>query len=192
MGALRSLLNALLGVLVRAGGRTQVGAGSRVRWWGLRARGGNRIRVGSGCIVNCRVDFDGDQGVVTIGDRAYLGKSQLVCRSGITIGDDVIMSWGVTVVDHDSHPLDWQQRSRDVADWMRGTKDWSHVTVKPVRIDAKAWIGFGATILKGVHVGEGAVIGAQAVVTRDVPPFAVVAGNPAKVVKSLEQQPVIA
>lgn len=186
---LRGALNALLGVLVRARCDTTAGARSRVRWWGLRACGGNAIRIGVDCIVNCRIDFDGTRGRVEIGDRCYLGKSQLVCHTGIRIGNDVIMSWGVTVVDHDSHALDWAHRSADVANWMRGTKDWNHVTIAPVRIEDRVWIGLGATILKGVHIGEGAVVGAQAVVTRDVPPFTVVAGNPARAVKTFQPNP---
>jgi len=97
------------------------------------------------------------------------------------------MSWGVTVVDHDSHSLNWTERQHDVADWTRGVKRWDSVTVRPVRIGNKTWIGFGASILKGVSVGEGAVVGANAVVTRDVPPYTVVAGNPARVVRQLKQ-----
>ncbi|MBV8923397.1 DapH/DapD/GlmU-related protein, partial [Bradyrhizobium sp.] len=55
----------------------------------------------------------------------------------------------------------------------------------PVVIADKVWIGFNASILKGVTIGEGAVVGACSVVTRDVPPFAVVAGNPARVIRTL-------
>ena len=58
----------------------------------------------------------------------------------------------------------------------------------PVRIDAHAWIGCNAIILKGVHIGEGAVVAAGAVVTRDVPPHAVAAGNPARIIRQLSAE----
>ena len=175
------------GFIVRQRADVRVGARSSVRWWSLGARSG-RLRIGSGSIIRCRVDFDSPTGKVQIGDRCFLGSSHLVCHTEITIGDDVIMSWGVTVVDHDSHSLSWGERQLDVADWRHGIKRWDAVSVRPVRIGDKTWIGFGASILKGVNVGEGAVVGANAVVTRDVPPYTVVAGNPARVVRQLKER----
>lgn len=188
MGRLIAVINTVLGWFMRRVGRVTAGSGSDVRWWGLRAaRHGGRVAIGRESIVRCRIDFDSPKGEVRIGDRCYVGASHFVCHTGISIGDDVIMSWGVTVVDHDSHSLNWTERQHDVADWMRGVKRWDSVTVRPVRIGDKTWIGFGASILKGVTVGEGAVVGANAVVTRDVPPYAVVAGNPARVVHQLKE-----
>ena len=57
------------------------------------------------------------------------------------------------------------------------------VPTRPIRIARNVWIGFGACVLPGVRIGEGAVVGARSVVTGDVPPGAVVAGNPARVVR---------
>jgi len=175
----------MIGLLVGRSGNVEMGSNSVVRWWGLRRCAGNRVRIGSDSIVRCRIDFDSPSGKVSIGDRCFVGASHLVCHSGITIGDDVIISWGVTIVDHDSHSPDWEYRRHDVRDWLRGEKNWSAVAVKPVIVGDKAWIGFGASILKGVNVGEGAVIGARAVVTKDVPRFSVAVGNPARVVRQL-------
>jgi len=168
----------------RASGRVSVGAQTRVNWLRLRARGGGRVAIGAASLVHCRVEFDTSAGQVTIGDRCFVGASLLVCHSGIHIGNDVIISWGVTIVDHDSHSLDPRQRRHDVDNWRRGHKDWTGVAVAPVQIGDGAWIGFGASILKGVRVGAGAVVGACAVVTRDVPANAVVVGNPARVVRA--------
>lgn len=185
MSVARRLIDALLSAWVRRRSRVTLAGVARVRWWSLRGMRGGSLHIGDGSIVNCRVAFDGPDGEVRIGARTYVGASLLVCRSGITIGDDSILSWDVTIVDHDSHTLDWEGRSHDVADWMAGTKDWSRIAVRPVTIGDKVWIGFGASILKGVTVGEGAVIAAKAVVTRDVPPYSLVAGQPARVIRTL-------
>lgn len=184
---LRRVLHALAARLVRRRLDVHVGMGSRIRWTRLVGQRVGHLRVGQGSIVNCRIDFDGPEGQVRIGDRCFVGASHLVCRESITLGDDVIISWGVTVVDHNSHALAWEQRRNDVSDWAQGKKDWSHVDIRPVVIHDKVWIGFGAYILKGVVIGEGAVIGAGSIVTRDVPAYTVVAGNPARPIKRINE-----
>ena len=68
------------------------------------------------------------------------------------------------------------------------SKDWSVVRTKPIRICDKVWIGMNAIILKGVTIGEGSVDAAGSVVTKDVSPWTVVAGNPARVVKYIESE----
>jgi acetyltransferase-like isoleucine patch superfamily enzyme len=186
IGRVSRLLGALEGVVARRSGRVKLGQGSVVRWRRLRACGTGQLSIGERSMVLCRIDFDSPAGRVLIGDRCYLGSSHLVCHTSITIGNDVIMSWGVTVVDHNSHSLNWAERAQDVNDWMQGRKSWTHVKVAPVVIADKVWIGFGATILKGVTVGEAAVVGACSVVTHDVPSYCVVAGNPATVVRKLK------
>lgn len=65
---------------------------------------------------------------------------------------------------------------------------WSHSASKPVVIEDNVWIGEYAAILKGVTVGKGSIVAAHAVVTKDVPPYSIVAGNPAVVVKGLEHE----
>jgi galactoside O-acetyltransferase len=72
-----------------------------------------------------------------------------------------------------------------VKDWYHGKKDWTHVEVKPVRICAKAWLGINVIVLKGVEIGEGAVVAAGSVVTKSVLPWTVVAGNPARVIRTI-------
>lgn len=182
----RRITNGLLKAVLRRGTSDRVGLQSSVNWWALRGTSGH-ICIGNDSVVRCRINFDHPNGVVSIGDRCFIGSSHLVCHSRITIEDDAIISWGVTIVDHDSHSIYRDKRRSDVVDWALGKKDWSSVPIEPVTIRAGAWIGFGASILKGVTVGEGAVVGARAVVTKDVPPYAVVAGNPARVVRQLNE-----
>ena len=104
------------------------------------------------------------------------------------------MAWGFTIYDHDSHSVNWDERMNDTVQEYEDvkkyndpifSKDWSKVNTKPIIINDKVWIGMNVIILKGVTVGEGAVIGAGSVVTRDIAPWSVVAGNPARVVKIL-------
>ena len=144
-----------------------------------------RVVIGEGSIVAARICADRPESEVRVGCRTYVGRSTIVCAKGVTIGDDVLISWGCQIVDHDSHALLWKDRASDVGDWYRGEKDWSRVSCAPVRIGDRAWIGFNALILKGVTIGEGAVVAAGSVVTRDVPPDTLVGGNPARVIREI-------
>jgi acetyltransferase-like isoleucine patch superfamily enzyme len=166
--------------------RVSCGHGSRLKWWGLRGNRGGNVEIGNHSMIGCRMMFDSPDGRISVGDRTYIGSSLLVCHTGISIGSDVLISWGVTIVDHDSHSLDWRVRSADVGDWMQGKKSWAGVVVREVLIGNRVWIGFGAIILKGVSVGEGAIVGAGSVVTRSVEPYSVVAGNPARLIRKLQ------
>lgn len=157
---------------------------------GLRMRAGDRVRIGPHSIVDASLRTDRSPAEIVIGERSFVsGGSLLVAAERVEVGDDVQISWDVTIVDHDSHALDFELRREDVLEWGAGRKDWTHVTVAPVKICDKAWIGFGATILKGITVGEGAVVGAKSVVTRDVAPWTVVAGNPAREIRRLDPRP---
>ena len=183
--AVRQFVNGILGWHVKKKVRLHLGTRSLLRYWGLRSQRTGTLSIGNDCIVRARFDFDGPDGQIQIGDRCFIGASHLVCRDRIQIGDDVVISWGVTVVDHDSHSTEWAHRQHDVRDWMLGEKDWTHVRVAPVIISNKVWIGFGASVLRGITIGEGAVVGANSVVTKDVMPYTVVAGNPAKCIKTI-------
>lgn len=150
------------------------------------AQGGN-LRCGNYSTIHCRFSFDRPDALIMIGSNCFIGRSHLVSANSILIGDDVIISWGVTIVDHNSHSLIWDHRKSDVSTWQRKVKDWSNVRIAPVVIERRVWIGFNAIILKGVTIGEGAIVGAASVVTRDVPPYTVVAGNPARIIRKLER-----
>lgn len=186
MRRLLHLIDALLGWPARRSGAVSIGRNAAVVWRRIRQVAGNRLSIGDSSIIQANIRFEDSGGEIRIGDRTYIGKSDLVCYRSIVIGDDVIMSWGITITDHDSHSLDWEHRRNDVLDWGKGQKDWAHVAHAPVVIRDKAWIGFNVSILKGVTIGQGAVVGACSVVTRDVPPYSVVVGNPARLVRKLD------
>ncbi len=136
-------------------------------------------------MLRARVLFDRSDAGLSIGDRTFVGNSTIVIARRIEIGDDVLIAWGCTIVDHDSHAVRFSDRKDDASNWYHGRKDWSRIDIKPVTIGDKAWIGLNAIILKGVTIGAGSVVAAGSVVTHDVPPHVLVAGNPARIVREL-------
>jgi acetyltransferase-like isoleucine patch superfamily enzyme len=116
---------------------------------------------------------------ITVGARSLIGEACVLRgQGGITIGDDVYLAPLVQMlaVNHVYHDT---------------TRPISHqgITAQGITVEDGAWIGAGALILDGVRVGRNAVVGAGAVVTRDVPPCTLVAGNPARVVRDLRADP---
>lgn len=156
------------------------------------------LEVGKGCFLQSQFIFEKDSGHIKIGDNVHIGfGTKLISVEGIEIGNDVIIAWDCTIYDHNSHSIYWSERKNDVRQECRDflesgnsiyQKDWSNVKTAPIVIKDKVWIGFGVTILKGVSIGEGAVIAAGSVVTKDVPAYTVVRGNPAVIVKNIVKE----
>lgn len=125
-----------------------------------------------------------------IGEDVYVGDDALIsCSSRIEIGSGTLIGHGAQLFDNDSHPVDPTERARQ---WRRiryGERLPFTVGEAPVTIGQRVWIGMNAVILKGVTIGDGAVVAAGAVVTRDVPPLTVVGGNPARVLRTLGAPP---
>jgi acetyltransferase-like isoleucine patch superfamily enzyme len=178
-------VDAILGWKSRLSGAVNIGRGSTIAWRRIRQVAGNTLSVGEDSIVHAEISFEETGGKVQIGDRTFIGRSRLICYRSLVIGDDVIMSWGITIVDHDSHSIDWMDRRNDVREWGAGRKNWERIAHAPVVVSDRAWIGFNVSVLKGVTIGEGAVIGACSVVTRDIPPYTLAAGNPARIIRAL-------
>ena len=107
---------------------------------------------------------------LTIGRGSYMNKSLIQCSSSILIGDNCAIAGDVLIQDTDFHPM---------LDEKGNEKPFS----KPIVIGNKVWICAKATILKGVTIGDGSVVAAGAVVTKDVPANSLVGGNPARVIK---------
>lgn len=117
-----------------------------------------RLQIGDGCFVGHNV-------AITIGDS-------------VEIGNHCLIAGGVRISDFDGHPMDAMKRRDDLP----ADRD----QVQPVMLGNDVWIGHSAVILKGVRIGDRAIVGARAVVTRDVPADATVVGNPARVIRSRE------
>lgn len=153
------------------------------------------LYIGSESVVNGTYVFEIESGKITIGDRSFIGGGMFICIEEIEIGNDVMFSWGCTVVDNNSHSIKWSERKDDVVNWKRGLdenkmgayKDWTNVKRAKVTIKDKAWIGFNSIILKGVTIGEGAIVGSGSVVSKDVPDWTIVAGNPAQIVRVIAE-----
>ena len=141
---------------------------------------GDRVRVYTWTAFNLEPG-----GFIEIGDDAILVGPVFMCAERITIGRRVLLSYNVTIADCDFHPRDPELRIRDaIANAPGGDRDRRPPLVaKPVVIEDDAEVGIGAIILKGVRIGAGSRVGAGAVVARDVPPGAVVEGNPARLVE---------
>ncbi len=154
------------------------------------------LTVGHGCILGGRYTFERETGQIRIGDRVHVGPgSTLISMSDIEIEDDVLIAWNVLLYDNNAHSIYWEERKNDVNDAYEcvkngkdalSNKDWSTVKTAPIKICSKAWICANCTVLKGVTIGEGAIVAAGSVVTKDVEPWTLVAGNPAEFKRKLE------
>ncbi len=113
---------------------------------------------------------------VAVGQSCKISSHTFICE-GVTIEDEVFIGHGVTFI-NDLYP-----RATTASGGLQTEDDWK---VIPTVVKQGASIGSGATILAGVTIGEQAIVGAGSVVTRDVPPRTVVAGNPARILRTLD------
>jgi acetyltransferase-like isoleucine patch superfamily enzyme len=105
----------------------------------------------------------------------------------IHIGDRVLIAHNVNIIDNISHPLDAQLRYNENFDFVRsGIHGDVDIKASEIIIEDDVWIGFNTMIMRGVKIGKGAIIGAGSVVTKDVEPWTVNAGNPLRCLRKLE------
>jgi acetyltransferase-like isoleucine patch superfamily enzyme len=183
-----SLLNSPLSLLLNNRfEHFKIDHSTNIKLW--RVRGGKDcyLDIKRNSLINSFITFEKSRSEIRIGEETFIGKSNLAVASKIIIGDNVLISSGVTITDHNSHSIVYSQRMTDVLDWKNNKKDWSNVVVKPITIADKVWIGFNSIILKGVTIGEGAIIAAGSVVTKDVTPWTIVGGNPAKIIREISE-----
>lgn len=146
------------------------------------------ISVGKGTIIRGELFIFGHGGQIKIGDSCYVGEDARIWSSSeITIGNRVLISHGANIHDNNSHPISAKFRSQHFSAISKTGHPSSGVEISalPVMIEDDAWIGFNSIVLKGVTIGEGAIVGAGSVVTKDVAPWTIVAGNPARVIREI-------
>lgn len=163
--------------LIRTAAKSGASVGTNVEVIGL-----DRLSFRTGTVIQSNVtlhcggmDWTNGAGEVRLGRNCFVGHgSVLYGAGGITISDDVLISPGVVITSHE-HSYD-----------AHGTPMRAQPTrFSPVSIDSNVWIGSGAIILPGVHLGTGCIVGAGAVVTRSVAPGTLVVGIPARVVRNV-------
>ena len=138
-----------------------------------------QIHIGNDVVLGGRISIASgrmfDEPRLIIGDRVGIGwGTHITVSREVVIEDDVWLPNDCSISDTDGHP---READRRVAMLPPDLKD-----IRPVRICKKAWIGSGTRIMKGVTIGEGAIIGAGSVVISNIPPYALAMGNPAEVI----------
>jgi acetyltransferase-like isoleucine patch superfamily enzyme len=144
------------------------------------------IRIGKHCLIHGNIALLSSSGNIRIGDHCFVSQgTRIWSSSGIDIGNRVLVSHNVNILDSNSHSLSAAQRHQEYlhAIGQAGTAALA-ATVRHERVSIgdDVWLGFNVSVLKGVTIGTGAIVAANSVVTKDVEPYSIVAGNPAKVI----------
>jgi acetyltransferase-like isoleucine patch superfamily enzyme len=202
--------------LLEGGGMNPIGFAfglvNRLRYWAKDRMNKRKVRAcGRNSVIQGYVDVRGSRGTITVGDECtlqgllvvendaaeirvgnnvFIGSATVLdCATRIELEDDVLLSYQCLLIDSNNHSNDASLRRNDQPDVKYGRPyNWKAIPSAPIRICRGAWIGARAIILKGVTVGEGAIVGAGSVVTKNVEPYTIVAGNPARVVRRLQGQ----
>lgn len=146
----------------------------------LRLLRSGRLEIGRGTVLESGVTIHADRGRIRLGSRVYLSRGVSVGAVDLVeIGDCALVGPGCYITDGDHRHDDLTLPVPDQGMSSKG----------PVIIEDNVWLGANVVITSGVRIGRRAVIGANSVVTRDIPAFAVAAGSPAQVVSSVRRQP---
>lgn len=155
----------------------------------FRSTAPEAVRLGRGSSVYLGVMFDlGPHACVHMGDFTLMNGSRIICDSEIIIGDYCLISWNTVLMDTYRAPISPAIRrpllQRMASHPVRRIE--SAEIASPIAIGNGVWIGFDSVVMPGVTIGDGAIVGARSVVTNDVPPYSIAAGNPARVIRQLD------
>ena len=147
----------------------------------------NTIRFGDNCVIYGTF-ITQDKGTLEIGNNTTIRyNTRIGAVDSVKIGNNVIISNNVTIYDNNNHPTGIAERDNICKNLLDSEVwKWKYSASSPVVIEDSVWICERATILKGVHIGKGAIVAMGAIVTNDVPEKAIVAGIPAKVIKYID------
>jgi acetyltransferase-like isoleucine patch superfamily enzyme len=148
----------------------------------------NQISLGDFIVLDGTLEVY-KNGKMSIGDYSYVGRARIYCANKVFIGEYCLISDNVCIMDSNLHPLSAKKRAEIANNWALGKFPdvYADTPNSPVILENHCWIGFGSAILKGVTIGEGAVVGAGSVITKDVPPWTIVAGNPARIIREIPE-----
>jgi acetyltransferase-like isoleucine patch superfamily enzyme len=155
----------------------------------FRSQQTNALEVGRGTSLYLGVMFDfGEKARMKIGSFVLMNGARIICDSEISIGDYCLISWNVVLMDTYRLPPDPVQRRNELREVPTRSprRACAEVAAQPIHIGENVWIGFDSCVLPGVTIGKGAVVGARSVVISDVPPYSIVAGNPARIIREIE------
>lgn len=148
-----------------------------------------KIAIGESTHIYGELLVFGYGGIITIGSYSFIGQNTKIWSGdSVSIGDHVFISHNCNVVDTDSHEIDYLERKESHLYRLKNkltTNQKRNIKTAPVIIEDHVWISFNVIILKGVRIGKGAIIAAGSVVTKDIPPFSLVAGNPGVIIKNI-------
>jgi acetyltransferase-like isoleucine patch superfamily enzyme len=159
------------------------------RWARIMNDGGpsERIRIGEFSAVDGELLVFAHGGRISIGQWCYVGPgTRIWSGANIDIGNRVLIAHNVNIIDNQTHPISPEARHQQFV----AINSFAHpknvlLGDLPIVIEDDAWIAAASSLLRGVTIGEGAIVGTGSVVTEDVPPYTIVAGNPARVVRAL-------
>jgi acetyltransferase-like isoleucine patch superfamily enzyme len=149
------------------------------------------IAIGKKTLIDGELMIFNDAGKIEIGESSFVGKgSRVWSGESVKIGSHVFVAHNVTISDTNAHPFSAAERASEYQARMIEGKPYARgsTLTSPVVIGNHVWINFGVSILKGVRIGEGAVIGAGSLVTKDVPAWTFAAGVPAKALRPITER----